>query len=220
MSCSKTISAGWLCGGCDSGTGCSPAFWRRDSTASSPPGRGPRRGSSLAARAIQLTSARFRADLAASLRGLLAAAGAPQDAGSTGIAGGARQAAGAPGRFTASRRHLQTPRRPGDRPSHGVRTAAELALLAGAGRSRWPAAHGSPAAASRPRIPVCRARIRRSAAELADLAARLAAPGPLPARGVAMVGQLVTDGLGPLYRPACPEDLGAVIAGATRALAS
>jgi hypothetical protein len=146
---------------------------------------------SLAARAIQLTSARFRADLAASLRGLLAAAGAPQ-----------------------------TPRRPGDHPSHGVRTAAELALLADAGRSRWPAVHGSPAAAPRPRIPVCRARIRRSAPELADLAGRLAAPGPLPARGVAMVGQLVTDGLGPLYRPACREDLGAVIAGATRALAS
>ncbi len=149
----------------------------------------------LAARAMQLTSASFRADLAGSLRGLLAEADS----------------------LAASR--TQTPRRPGDRPSHGVRTAGELALLAGDGRSRRPAGHGTPAPAYRPRIPVCRSRIRRSAPELAELARRLAAPGPVPARGVAMVGQLLADGLGPLYRPACREDLGAVVAGAARALA-
>ncbi len=96
----------------------------------------------LAARAIQLTSARFRADLAASLRGLLADAGAPEHAGSPGIPGEASQPGGTLRRTTAGGRHLQTPRRPGDRPSHGVRTASELALLAGAGRSGWPGQRG------------------------------------------------------------------------------
>jgi hypothetical protein len=149
----------------------------------------------LAARAMQLTSARFRADLAASLRGLLAEADS--------LAGS----------------RTQTPRRPGDRPSHGVRTAGELALLAGGGRSRRAAGPGSPGSVYRPRVPICQSRIRRSAPELADLAGRLAAPGPVPARGVAMVGQLLADGLGPLYRPACREDLGTAVAGAARALA-
>jgi hypothetical protein len=148
----------------------------------------------LAARAMQLTSARFRAELAASLHGLVA-------------------------EVSAAGRRPQVARRPGDRPSHGVRSAADLALLAGAGRSGWPGRHEVTPAAPRPRVPVCRARIQRSAPELANLAGRLAAPGPVPARGVAMVGQLLADGVGPLYRPACREDLGAAIARAARALA-
>jgi hypothetical protein len=159
-------------------------------------GARPETRATLAARAMQLTSARFRAELAASLHGLVAEASA------------------------TGRRHPQAPRRPGDRPSHGVRSAADLALLAGTGRSGRPGQREVTLAAPRPRVPVCRARIRRSAPELADLAGRLAAPGPVPARGVAMVGQLLADGLGPLYRPACREDLGAAIAGAARALAS
>jgi len=36
---------------------------------------------------------------------------------------------------------------------------------------------------------------------------------------VAMVGMLLTDGLGPLYRPGCREDLGAAVVRATAALA-
>jgi len=153
----------------------------------------PETRAGLAARAVQLTSAGFRADLAASLTGLLAEANAPE--------------------------RPEPPRRPGDRPSHGAWTPQELSALAGSGCARPLLVHGSAAAVPRPRIPVCRGRIRRSAPGLADLAGRLAAPDPVPARGVAMVGQLLTDGLGPLYRPTCREDLGAVVARAARALA-
>jgi hypothetical protein len=69
-----------------------------------------------------------------------------------------------------------------------------------------------------PRLPLCRARISRSAVPLAMLAASLAAPGPVPVQGVAMVGQLLADGTGPLYREACGDDLGDIIDTATRAL--
>ena len=50
------------------------------------------------------------------------------------------------------------------------------------------------------------------------LAGYLAGPGPVPARGVAMVSLLLTDGAGPLYREASAEDLGDLIDKATRAL--
>jgi hypothetical protein len=50
------------------------------------------------------------------------------------------------------------------------------------------------------------------------LAGCLAAPGPVPARGVAMVSQLLADGTGPLYREASADDLGGLIGKATRAL--
>lgn len=63
-----------------------------------------------------------------------------------------------------------------------------------------------------------RARISRSASELAELAARLAGPGPVPVQGVAMVSQLLADGTGPLYREACRDDLAVIIERATRAL--
>jgi hypothetical protein len=177
----------------------------------------PEASPSLAARAEQLTSSGFRAGLAASVRGLLAEAG--------------------DGRGPAGRR-------PGDRPSHGIRSAGELAQLTGTepadpgltgtgltgpgqgGSGRISSSHPQLAPAhsphpclSRPRVPVCRARIRRSAPQLAELASQLTAPGPVPARGVAMVGMLLTDGLGPLYRPGCREDLGAAVVRATAALA-
>jgi hypothetical protein len=72
--------------------------------------------------------------------------------------------------------------------------------------------------ASSPHVPVQQARISRSGPEIAELADRLIAPGPVPARGVAMVTQLLTDGGGPLYRSACHEDLRALVEQATRAL--
>ena len=64
------------------------------------------------------------------------------------------------------------------------------------------AAAGDPAAlaviTARPaRLPLARARIRQSAGPLAVLARYLAAPGPVPAQGVAMVSQLLADGAGP-----------------------
>jgi hypothetical protein len=84
-------------------------------------------------------------------------------------------------------------------------------------RPRHAAAH--PPAAARPlRIPLGRARISRSAPLLAALANRLAEPGPVPVRGVAMVSQLLADGTGPLYQEACRDDLGAIIDRATHAL--
>jgi hypothetical protein len=72
--------------------------------------------------------------------------------------------------------------------------------------------------AGSPHVPVQQARISRSAPEIEELAGRLIAPGPVPARGVAMVTQLLTDGGGPLYRRACHEDLRAIVEQATRAL--
>jgi hypothetical protein len=68
------------------------------------------------------------------------------------------------------------------------------------------------------RLPLARARIRQSAAPLAELASCLAAPGPVPAQGVAMVSQLLANGAGPLYREASVEDLGDLIDKAARAL--
>ena len=50
-------------------------------------------------------------------------------------------------------------------------------------------------------------RIAQAHAELAELAARLEAPGAVPARGVAMVSQLLTEGTGPLYTDRGPDAL-------------
>ncbi len=63
-----------------------------------------------------------------------------------------------------------------------------------------------------------RTRISRSAPEIAELVSQLVQPGPVPVRGVAIVSQLLADGGGPLYREACPEDLGAIVGRATKAL--
>jgi hypothetical protein len=89
---------------------------------------------------------------------------------------------------------------------------------AGAGRALPAAANRSTGVARQPRVPVRRIRISRSAPELAELVGQLVQPGPVPARGVAMVSQLLADGRGPLYRAACPEDLGAIAGQAVRAL--
>jgi hypothetical protein len=122
-------------------------------------GSSPEPSASLAARAVQLTSMRFRRDLAVSLQRILAAAGQP----------------------------------PAVVPSQAVAVTAPLALLR-------------------------RTRISRSAAELAELAAHLARPGPISVQGVAMVSQLLADGTGPLYREACRDDLAAIIERAAEAL--
>jgi hypothetical protein len=75
-------------------------------------------------------------------------------------------------------------------------------------------------AARPPNVPLRRDRIARSAPELTALAGSLAARGPVPARGVAMVSQLLADGGGPLYRTACGDDLSAIVERASRALIS
>ncbi len=115
-------------------------------------GARPEASVSLATRAAQLTSMKFRRDLAASLQQMLAAAGF------------------------------------------------------------------SPVQVRKPHVPIRQARIRQSAAELAELASRLVQPGPVPVRGVAMTCQLLTDGGGPLYREACRDDLAALVGQAVRGL--
>ena len=81
-----------------------------------------------------------------------------------------------------------------------------------------PAAH-APLHAARPlRVPLRTARISQSAPVLAELASRLLEPGPVPARGVAMVTQMLADGTGPLYRAGARDELTAVAARAVQAL--
>jgi len=74
------------------------------------------------------------------------------------------------------------------------------------------------AAAPLPRIPLRLERVCRSGPLLAELAGRLAEPGPVPVQGVAMVSHLLADGTGPLYRAACLDDLDAIIERAAHAL--
>ncbi len=82
------------------------------------------------------------------------------------------------------------------------------------------AAQPSAGVSRQPHVPIHRARIIRSAPELAELAGYLVQPGPVPVRGVAMVCELLADGGGPLYREACRDDLNAVVARAAQALFS
>ena len=55
------------------------------------------------------------------------------------------------------------------------------------------------------------------APELTELADCLTARGPVPARGVALVSQLLADGGGPLYRAGGRQDLGDLIGQAAQA---
>ena len=75
------------------------------------------------------------------------------------------------------------------------------------------------AGAARPlRVPIRHARVSQSARPLAELATRLAAPGPVPVRGVAMVTRLLSEGTGPLYREASRDDLSLIAERAAQAL--
>ena len=76
----------------------------------------------------------------------------------------------------------------------------------------------SPGAAHPPRVPLRQARISQSARLLAELASRLAAPGPVPVRGVAIVTRLLSEGTGPLYREASRDDLSLIAERAAQAL--
>jgi hypothetical protein len=70
----------------------------------------------------------------------------------------------------------------------------------------------------RPRVPVCRDRVRDCSQEFGELIRRLRATGPVPARGVAKVGVLLADAGGPLYHRANAEDLRARVRDAADAL--
>ena len=161
-------------------------------------GASPEASAALAARATRLTSMEFRRGLAASLQRILAATGQPAvprplpAAGRSPLPATGRSAQPATGRSaqpaTGRSPLVVTPRAP----------------LAVTGRP--------------PRVPFRLARIRQSAPRLAALAGRLVEPGPVPARGVAVLSQLVADGAGPLYREASRDDLGAIIERAAQAL--
>jgi hypothetical protein len=67
------------------------------------------------------------------------------------------------------------------------------------------ARHGTPP--SYVRIMPCRGRVVAASDELSRLAAALAQPGPVAARGVAQAWILLTDGTGPLYSPSSQASL-------------
>ena len=64
-----------------------------------------------------------------------------------------------------------------------------------------------PSAAPIAAVSLCRDRILRAVADLAELAHRLRAAGPVAARGVAEAAVLLSDGSGPLYNRGNREDL-------------
>jgi hypothetical protein len=57
------------------------------------------------------------------------------------------------------------------------------------------------------RITPCRRRVAAASDDLSRLAATLAEPGPVEARGVAQAWILLTDGTGPLYNPSSTANL-------------
>jgi hypothetical protein len=85
--------------------------------------------------------------------------------------------------------------------------------------TRIVAASDAPAR-SRLKTPVCRPAVQGVRPELAALAGRLSASGPVDVHGVARVRTLLADGTGPLYRPAPPERLRRELAQVLEALDS
>jgi len=132
------------------------------------------------------------------------------------LAGGARPEADA---LLAARAMVLT--------SAGYRRALAASLRRMLAASVAPGARSLPVTTARsaggavhPYVPLRRDRIAGAAAELAGLAECLTARGPVPARGVALVSQLLADGGGPLYRAASRDDLTESVERASRALAS
>ena len=68
--------------------------------------------------------------------------------------------------------------------------------------------------------PVCRSAIQKVRPELASLAGRLSASGPVDVRGVARLRLLLADGTGPLYQPAGRDQLHAELTAVLAALDS
>lgn len=73
-------------------------------------------------------------------------------------------------------------------------------------------------ARARVRIPISRERVQQAEDELSLLAHRLASPGPVAVRGVALARALLSDGAGPLYDERSPGDLAALARRAADAL--
>jgi hypothetical protein len=112
--------------------------------------------------------------------------------------------------------------RPEDRPELALR-ARWLAsprtrrMLAGSVRRLLRRTDESAAPASS-RTPVMLDRVARARRAMELLLERLLAPAPVPARGVALVNLLLSDGTGPLYRRGSQADLAAMVTQAVDAL--
>jgi len=111
--------------------------------------------------------------------------------------------------------------------SAGYRRALAASLRRMLAASVAPQPRWLPEAAARPSraathsyVPLRRDRIAGAAEDLAGLAECLTQRGPVPARGVALVSQLLADGGGPLYRAASRDDLSESVERASQALAS
>jgi hypothetical protein len=65
------------------------------------------------------------------------------------------------------------------------------------------------------RVPVCRDRIAAAEPSVREMIVALVAPRPVPARGVATVSLLLSDGTGPFYNRRSPSDLVSAIREAT-----
>ncbi len=75
-----------------------------------------------------------------------------------------------------------------------------------------------PFAAGRTSVPLCRERVVEASAELRSLIDHLLAPGPVPARGVALARALLGDGSGPLYNLGSTDDLRRTVTEAVESL--
>jgi hypothetical protein len=61
------------------------------------------------------------------------------------------------------------------------------------------------------RVPIRRERLHRAEPEIRELIEALRASGPIPARGVAIATNLLTDGGGPIYNAKASDDLTATV---------
>lgn len=68
------------------------------------------------------------------------------------------------------------------------------------------------------RVPICRERVQHAEPEIRELITALRAPGPVPARGVAIATNLLTDGRGPIYNPKAAGELTSAVALAVQCL--
>jgi hypothetical protein len=68
-----------------------------------------------------------------------------------------------------------------------------------------------PPVARTPRVPIDRAVVASCECEIDEVIKALLMPGPVPARGPAMVSQLLAEGTGPLYNSRCPLNLVAAL---------
>ena len=69
-------------------------------------------------------------------------------------------------------------------------------------------------------VPVLYQRVARSREEFQALIDRLIEPGPVSARGIAMIQNLLKDGTGPLFHAGNRDDLGTLVLAALAALDS